>query len=96
MFKAEELFLAPRPGCSFGDAEQVFEHFQQSLKHGHGVAGFKCSHCSLEFILLTWKQEKQITDVVCPECGQKTAVFLGYKRHPGPIFEHFAELCYEG
>ena len=76
------------------------EMFKDSLLHGHGVSGYKCQNCGLEFVLLTWRIEEdiqvQLSSLVCPEYGiEGKSIFCGYKRYKGAIFDHMAELIHD-
>jgi len=89
------------PAIPWKQGEESFAKFQESLHHGHGVAGYKCLNCSLEFVVFTWRTEEEAkkalaeNKMICPECGEKKAGFCGYRRWPGPIFEQFAQLCHD-
>jgi len=87
--KIEDLQVPSVPRCPW-DRETAHRMFRESQVDGHRVLWFKCSQCSLEYQVRTWRSGENVEKhfCYCPECGSEgTSVCLKVDHELGPIFE---------
>jgi hypothetical protein len=76
---ADKIETAPRPLTPW-TPEESKELFKKSQAHGHRKVTQKCTQCSLEFSVLTWRDGKpeELAGFFqyCPECGTKGGLGL--------------------
>ena len=74
--KVEKLKVQPCPLCPW-DTNMAERLFKKSQAHGHRVLWFKCSKCTLEYQVRTWRDGDDVAKhfPYCPECGSKDASY---------------------
>lgn len=50
------------PQTPWPNPQEVALRFKRSTKAGHAQLFFKCSNCGLEFMLMTWRTEREIAE----------------------------------
>lgn len=94
---ADRLRSEPRPHQPW-PGEEGAERHQQSADFGHTQIFFKCQGCGLEFMLMTWRDAREIPEafgiaspigpaerIICPECGQQSVYCIGSAEVDGAI-----------
>lgn len=87
----------PRPHQPWPGGESLERH-QQSADFGHTQIFLKCQGCGLEFMLMTWRNAREIPEafgiaspigpaekITCPECSQRSVFCLGWALEDGAI-----------
>ncbi|MBW7905436.1 MAG: hypothetical protein LC135_02975 [Phycisphaerae bacterium] len=95
--EVERLRTEPRPHQPWPSGEGI-ERYQHSADFGHTQIFFKCQGCGLEFMLMTWRNAREIPEafgvaspvgpaekITCPECSQRTAYCIGWAEVDGAI-----------
>ena len=76
----------------------MHREIQHSADFGHTQVFFKCQGCGLEFMLMTWRNAKEIPEafgiaspigsaekITCAECSQKSVFCMGWAEEDGAI-----------
>jgi peptide subunit release factor 1 (eRF1) len=86
--------IEPKRPLTPWTAEESKEMFVKSQAHDHRKVTQKCTQCSLEFSVLTWRDGKpeELAEFFphCPECGTKGSLALIRVDHEmGEIYRAF-------